>query len=181
VKSKVYQLGIVVSSVACVFLFSNCVESGETIPGKVTGGGWVEVGSGAKANFGFTGSSCDDPSNPTGRFNFHDRTAPGYDGGVRMNGTVIDISQCQEGTGDCAQTATVAGECPEGGYLIQVGYRSTNPRLRGTGTAAACVLDNGEGKKGTGDLIGLGVESGPYQGYDVQGTIHGNIQAHWCK
>jgi len=80
VKNQIYKLGIVLTSVACVFLFANCVQdpvSGELIPGKVTGGGRIDVLGGGMANFGFNASGCDDPEEPTGRFNYHDMQGPG--------------------------------------------------------------------------------------------------------
>jgi len=76
---KLYEFGIFALGAAVLLLFSNCTGGPSlVIPGKVTGGGYVEKLDGSKANFGFNASSCDGPENITGRFNFHDKTAPGF-------------------------------------------------------------------------------------------------------
>lgn len=52
---------------------------GISLPGFVTGGGWIESADqipGDHANFGFNGEQCDLASAPTGHFNFHDMSAP---------------------------------------------------------------------------------------------------------
>jgi hypothetical protein len=103
-------------------------------------------------------------------------------GGVKIEGSVISASQCNSAGGCTDGDKVVPGTCPYGGYLVAVGYRSTNPKNPGAGTAGACVVDNGEGSNGTGDLIGLGISSGPFAGYSIgPATVHGNIQAHKCK
>jgi len=179
-QKRLYQGGIVVLGIAILFLFANCSGGPDlVVPGKVTGGGWVEAPNG-KANFGFNASSCDGPENITGRFNFHDKTASLFpNGGVKMNGAVIDAMQCAEQAG-CEDPVAPGQICPMDAYSITVGYRSTNPKYPGTGIAGACVVDYGEGKNGTGVLLGLGVQSGPFLGYSISGTIKGNIQAHLC-
>jgi len=178
VTNQFYKLGIVVTSVACVFLFANCVklDDGTVIGGRVTGGGWIDVDGGGKANFGFNASGCDDPTNPTGRFNYHDMQGPGQ-GGVRLNGVILEAYQCDPGGADCEYNGAI---CPAGAYLVSFGYTSTNPKQRGDGTGGACVVDNGEGAGAGADLISLAINSGPYDLYEISGEVHGNIQAHPC-
>jgi hypothetical protein len=189
VKTRLYQGGIIAAAVAFILPLVSCDGSGggggdvtppdpsTYISGKVTGGGWVETDSGGKANFGFNASNCDDPVNPAGQFTFHDMTAP--IGAVKMKGTLLSLGQCVEEDG-CGSTE-LAQMCPEGGYVFEVEYRSTNPKMPGEGLAAACVVDNGEGINGTGDLVGFAVSGGPFDGYFISGQVHGNIQAHLCK
>lgn len=182
-KINLSQLAVSAVVAALPFVLVNCVQIDPTaavIPGKVTGGGFVQKADGSRANFGFNASSCDGPV--SGNFNYHDRTAAGFDGGVKMNGAVIEANQCDE-AGGCSLAGAGPGDpkCPYEGYGVTVGYKSTNPKVPGTGTAGACVVDNGEGKNSTGDLLGLAVDSGPYAGYFLSGTVKGNIQAHACK
>jgi len=183
VKNQLYKLGIVVTSVACVFLFANCVtdlESGTPIPGKVTGGGRIDVDGGGQANFGFNASGCDDPANPTGRFNYLDMQAA-YPGGVKMNGTVLEAYQCDPNGDDCDYGAAEA--CPAGAYLVSFGYRSTNPKEQGpppTGTGYVCMIDNGEGSAADADRIGISIDGGPFDGYQISGDVRGNVQGHPC-
>ena len=183
---RLYQCGII--GVACAFVAVLVACGGGNPPppdpssfikGEVSGGGWLTTDRG-KANFGFSASNCEDPANPTGTFNFHDKTAPGFVGGVKINGEVVNVGQCTLDAG-CKPEEQPDLECPKGGYVVQVTYTSTNPRLPGTGTAVACLVDNGEGINGTGDLAGLIVGDGPFEGYQVRGTIKGNIQAHLCE
>ena len=179
-KTRLYQFGFLLLAVAIVLVLPNCNVTGATVVGKVTGGGWIETKGGGKANFGFNGSNCDDPAVASGRFNYHDPGA-GFPGGLKMEGSVLAAKQCTSGIGCTDADNVIPGTCPFGGYLVSVGYRSTNPKVPGTGTAGACVVDNGEGKNGTGDLLGLGVSTGPYSGYAATGTVHGNIQGHKCN
>ena len=149
--------------------------------GKVTGGGTVETAGGTKANFSMNGSNCDDPSHPTGRLNYNDRNAAGFaqNGGVKFDAALIDLGQC---TVDGGCTDQSFGFCPKGGYAAHAGYTSTNPKAPGVGTVGVCLVDNGEGKNGTGDLVGLKVAGGPYDGYTLpQATVKGNIQGHACQ
>lgn len=178
-KSTRYQFGVLVLGVLGSIMFSNCQVLG---PGKVTGGGNVEplvgIGNGTKPVFSISGSSCDDPNHPNGRIEFHDQDAPKYPdgGGLMLQGTVIDISQCQSTT---CSGGTFA--CPLNSYIASGGYKSTNPKYPGVGNVAVCLGDNGEGKSGTGDLLELALTNGPYDGYQVSGKINGNIQGHDCK
>jgi hypothetical protein len=188
-KTRFYQGGIIAAAVAFILPLVSCDGGGggggggitpdptTYISGKVTGGGWIDTDTGGKANFGFNASNCEDPDNPTGQFNFHDKTAS--IGAVKMNGTLVSVGQCieEEGCGTAGFDLT----CPNGGYVFEVEYRSTNPRMPGEGLAAACVVDNGEGMKGTGDLVGFAVSGGPFDGYSISGEVHGNIQAHLCE
>ena len=156
------------------------------VPGKVTGGGFLENCDGSKANFGFNASSCD--GYITGQFNYIDINAP-FGDGVKMNGKVVDAAECVDP--DLCNSTIECGYCKslmkgyngdlERVYQVTVDYRSTNPRYRGKGKAIACVADNGEGINAVApDLAAIKVTSGPYKGYFNAGPIQGNIQAHDC-
>ncbi len=190
-RKRLYSVGIVVLGVMVVLLFANCQGGGPSpIPGKVTGGGTIAKAGGGMASFGFAASNCDSPSEPSGRFTYIDPSATQFDGGVKLSGSIIDAQQCMDPAG-CFDSSISADRCPQNGYLIKVGYKSLNPKYPGSGIAGACVVDRGQGKNGQGDLLGLGVESGPYgpppcsppgtPGYQAQGDVRGNIQGHACK
>jgi hypothetical protein len=166
--------------------FSAC-----TSPGFVTGGGHLPSSDGVpgdKANLGFSGQQCDLSQPATGNFNYHDTHAAPQPGGVQMNGDVVDAAICSCGgssTGSraCVFCVVVFG-CPSNPssvYGIDVNYRSTNSQFPGTGTAAACVIDNGEGVNATEDQAAVRVFTGPFAGYFDRGPAQGNIQAHSCS
>ena len=187
-KTRQYQIGIVALAAVSLIVFPNCVGNGkDTLVGaKITGGGNItpDAGTlnGTKPNFSVSGDSCDDPLQPTGRVQFHDNDAPNWagGGGLRLQATVIHVTQC-ETAGGCDDQTGQQDKCPQGAYVASGGYQSTNPKFPGIGVMAACLKDNGEGKNGTGDLMGLGISGGPYDGYRVRGTVNGNIQGHACK
>jgi hypothetical protein len=68
-------------------------------PIQVSGGGTLPSSSGGvkdKANFGFEGNSCT-PGAIAGTFNYHDKKASDWpDGGVKLNGEVIEAAKCSE-------------------------------------------------------------------------------------
>jgi hypothetical protein len=68
-------------------------------PTQINGGGTLPSKSGKagdKANFGFSANNCT-PGVITGTFNYHDKAAPGWpNGGVKLNGTVVDAGKCSE-------------------------------------------------------------------------------------
>src|SRR5262245_24533001 len=151
-------------------------------PMKMTGGGWIPSAAdlpGAKANFGFNASHCT-VDTFEGHFNYHDKSAPSFQpGGVKMNGDVVSAFLC------------TGADCPPGcevnSLVAEVEYRSTNPKFPGTGTARACVVDNGEGAHATApDYAVITVGSGPFgpmrgrAGYANSGNVQGNIQFHDC-
>lgn len=146
---------------------------------KMTGGGWIPSSSGVqghKANFGFNAAQCvESVLAISGHFNFHDKHAPGFQpGGVKMNGSVVGVNLCSPGP--CPSSG-----CPVGSVEVEVAYRSTNPRFPGLGTALACVEDNGEGAKATAPDRGkIVVMDGPFEDYQNEGPVQGNIQAHTC-
>lgn len=126
-----------------------------------------------------------------GHFNYHDKDAVGYaeDGGVKMNGYIIDAAECVDwNTGVELDCLTCKGVYYNNGepdlervYYVRVHYNSTNPRFRGDGEAIACVADKGEGINAEDlDMVFVAVNSGPYCGYSNQGYVQGNIQAHEC-
>jgi len=165
---------LAMAAVTVAVALSGCSQQ----PGKVTGGGWIPSSSGVaddKANFGFNADSCD--GSVHGHFNYHDKEATAFQpGGVKMNGPVIESGLCSA----IPDPNSPPCVCAEGEYEVEVAYRSTNPRFPGTGTAIACVKDNGEGL-GTTDTAGvLAVTTGPYTGYSNSGPVQGNIQAHSC-
>jgi len=166
-----------------------------SLAGFVTGGGWIQSADqvpGDHANFGFNGKQCDYPSPPTGHFNFHDKSAPGFDGGVKINGTLADATLCGTatsgpvGTNACQFCGSLTnlvpkGVTPEGVYGLDVNYQSTNPRYPGVGAAVACVVDDGEGfNAAASDGAAISITSGPFAHYVNQGPVQGNIQAHTC-
>jgi len=158
------------------------------VPGKVTGGGFIENCDGSKSNFGFNASSCE--GYIKGHFNYIDKNAGDYLGGVKMNGTVIDAAECVDP--DICKTKIECVYCKmlmkkyneydsERVYQVTVNYRSTNPKFPGEGEAIACVVDNGEGiNASASDLAAIKVTSGPFEGYFNAGPVQGNIQAHDC-
>jgi hypothetical protein len=96
-----------------------------------------------------------------------------------MNGTVVSATQCIG--------APCPSGCPKDSFEAVVEYRSTNPRFPGTGTARACVVDNGEGSHAqSADRALITVVDGPFvpplpsPPYSNQGDVQGNIQFHTC-
>ena len=93
-----------------------------------------------------------------------------------MNGTVVAVTPCN---GSCQLLS-----CPDDSFEVEVEYRSTNPRYPGTGTALACVVDNGEGANAPADKAIIkvkdGPQGGPYAGYSNEGPVQGNVQFHTC-
>lgn len=173
-------------------LFYSCMISsliflaGCSVPGKVTGGGKIVGTNTGIANFGFNADSCE--GFVTGRFDFHDKEANGFENGIKMNGAVTDAGKCAEQDDPNAVENTYCETsyyennlgCIEG-YIVDVNYQSTNPLHPGSGAAVACVIDNGEGINSTvADAVWLHVSSGPYRGYYNKGSVQGNIQAHSC-
>ena len=49
--------------------------TGCEIPGKVTGGGFMDGAGGGKANLGFNATQCELVGESTGRVNYHDKSA----------------------------------------------------------------------------------------------------------
>ncbi len=182
---RLYQLGIVSLSVVALLLFTNCPgQTGTALAGKVTGGGTVAT-DGGKANFAFVASSCDGLENVMGRFNFNDKSATQYDGGVMMKGAVEQVGLCDPEGPACSVTDIPGETCPAGSYMIQVMYRNKNPKLKDepdqTGDVVLCVEDTGEGTEPHGRLVKMIVGDGPYDGYELEDkTVQGNIQAHAC-
>ncbi len=170
-----------------------------SLPGFVTGGGWIQSADkvpGDHANFGFNGKQCDLASPPTGHFNFHDMSAPGFEGGVKINGTLADATLCGaaesvppgaiQATKACNFCASLSdlvpqGVTPQGVYGLDVNYRSTNPSYPGVGAATVCVVDDGEGfNAAASDGAAISITTGPFANYINQGPVQGNIQAHSC-
>lgn len=180
----------ILATVALGLLVVGCSTGPGPLPGpgspfspvKMTGGGWLPSAAGlpAKANFGFNASHCT-PTSFSGHFNYHDKHAPNYQpGGVKMNGAVVSATQCIGA--DCPSG------CPKDSFEAVVEYRSTNPRFPGTGTARACVEDNGEGSHAQSDRALITVVDGPFAPpppstlppYSNRGDVQGNIQFHTC-
>jgi hypothetical protein len=198
---KILPVCLIVIFIGLALIFSGCAK-----PGAVTGGGWMPSQAcpgdlcgddecDSKANFGFNASTCD--SEPgcgsysiVGHFNYIDRDAVGYDGGVKMNGFVVEAAECVDfypgaevECSFCKEAVYDEYGCPdcERVYYVKVNYRSTNPRYRGTGVAIACVADNGEGINAiTADMAFVKAIEGPFDGYYNYGPVQGNIQAHEC-
>lgn len=144
-------------------------------PTKVTGGGKVvPYGSYAseKATFGFNANACGD--SVTGQFQFHDHTIR-IDGDIKFHGEVGDAAFCEDPSG-----ISTCGYCFDGELKVEATYESTNPFFPGFGTATACVRDGGEGADAV-DTIFLALDSGPFDGYRVEGELKGNIQDHGCE
>ena len=167
-------------------VLATVLATGCTVPGKVTGGGTIPGIDGGIANFGFNTDSCE--GFITGRFEFHDKDIVAYENGVRMNGEVTDAGKCSGQSSDDSVRNSYcetsyyenALGCAEG-YVVDVNYRSTNPRYPGSGAAVACVIDNGEGVNSTSsDAVWIHVSSGPYRDYYNKGGVEGNIQSHSC-
>ena len=172
----------VLATVALGVAIAGCSSGGprpgpgsQFVPVKISGGGWIPsvMGLPAKANFGFNAAHCT-ATTFSGNFNYHDKHARDFQpGGVKMNGAVVDATQCVDGP--------CASGCPKDSFEAVVEYRSTNPRFPGNGTARACVADNGEGSKAESDDRALiTVVDGIYAGYSNQGDVHGNIQLQGC-
>jgi hypothetical protein len=172
-----YQLGVAAVALTSIALYPNCVPAvGTALQARVTGGGHVDLPGGGKANFGFNGSSCEDPQNPSGQFNFHDMGE-----GVKMQGGVIAAAQCDPGGADCQDSGET---CPAGAYFIGVGYVSKNPKSPGTGEAGVCLRARGDeqasGPKG--EIVKLSVSTGPFAGYTLENLpVQGSINAHPCN
>ena len=183
-----------------IFIGFALVFSGCGVPGKVTGGGYIPSVAcydyencdecNLKANFGFNANSCDDNWEVSGHFNYVDMDAK--DGGVKMNGIVVEVAECERfDSNDDSDLNFACGICKDelnGGneaenfYAAKVKYRSTNPKDRGEGYAVACVSDNGEGFNAeSADIAAFYVLTGPFQGYMNAGRVQGNIQAHECE
>lgn len=142
------------------------------VPGKVTGGGFMDGAAGGRANLGFNADQCDESVAATGHVNFHDKSV-----GVKANGGVLDA-------GFCSPVLLSSNEqcsfCFDGEYEVFFAYDSTNPANPGGGEGLACLRDDGEGG---GDLDNAFVYlySGVYAGYFNGDTgWQGNIQGHDC-
>jgi hypothetical protein len=184
---KNYLYGVVIACMMAVVCTLGCSRDGggdPTVffPIKTTGGGFIEDDEGYRANFGFNAAQCaEEEEFLEGHFNYHDKNAEDFQpGGVKMNGEVMGFTVCDDNplTTDCICTA------PSGEMLVQatVEYRSTNPKMKGEGTAFACVVDRGEGsnEEDPGDEGIIEVMDGPFGGYMKMGEVQGNIQAHTC-
>jgi hypothetical protein len=148
---KMLRKMIIISLLVVVaLLLSGCMA-----PGKVTGGGWVASSVDGKANFGFCAAqnSCGDTS---GKFTYRDKNA-----GVSMSGDI-----------------TFAAHAGDGTYILSGTFRSTNPKIAGSGVLSATVQDNGEPGIG-GDYFAIEITQGTWVGYSNDGELGGgNIQAH---
>jgi hypothetical protein len=66
-------------------------------------------------------------------------------------------------------------------YGFDVNYTSTNPAYPGSGSAFVCVVDNGQGSKAPAkDTALLSVSGGPYDTYENEGSVQGNIAGQSC-
>lgn len=122
-----------------------------------TGGGTIPTNAGdrsGKANFGYTYDSSKDKYQGTYK-----------DGYVSMSFTGVDYQSvpCNYGYESYVPSTVLT-------------YRSTNPKMPGSGTVQVQFCDYGEGTNGTGDYLSVNVLSGPFEGYSDAGTVQGNIQ-----
>jgi hypothetical protein len=142
------------------------------VPGKVTGGGFMDGAAGGRANLGFNADQCDDTVAATGHVNFHDKSV-----GVKANGSVLDAGFCSPVEFSSNEECSF---CFDGEYEVFFAYDSKNPANPGGGEGLACLRDDGEGG---GDLDNAFVYlySGVYAGYFNGDTgWQGNIQGHDC-
>ena len=154
--------------------------TGCEIPGKVTGGGFMDGAGGGKANLGFNATQCELVGESTGRVNYHDKSA-----GVKVNGSVLDAGFCSPDTAVVQFTPQgavieICSFCFPNEYEVFFSYESTNPAVPGGGEGLICLRDDGEGQ---GDLDNAFVflYSGVYGGYFNGDTgWQGNIQGHDC-
>ncbi len=158
------------------FLVNGCSKKPDAniiTTGKVTGGGWMGSASEEpreKANFGFNMARCEVETPTIGHITFHDKSL-----GVKIKGQIDSILFC--GDADVCHI----DECPDDSYEAKISYKSTNPKMPGSGIAFACVTDNGEGVNAILPDEGIiEVETGPFQDYFNFGQVHGNIQFHTC-
>ena len=79
----------------------------------------------------------------------------------------------------CAAAASLGFPLPTKTYGFDVNYKSTNTTYPGTGTAAVCAIDNGQGHKSH-DVMLIAVSGGPYDGYSNFGALQGNVSAQTC-
>jgi hypothetical protein len=79
----------------------------------------------------------------------------------------------------CAAAASLGLPLPTKTYGFDVNYKSTNSTYPGTGTAAVCAIDSGQGHKSH-DVMIINVSGGPYDGYSNVGLVQGNISAQSC-
>ncbi len=181
-------LGILILS--AVLGLTGCLVS-VSVPGKVTGGGWMPSVSGMekeKAIFGFNADSCDGLDYVQGHFNFHDKYAD-WPGGVKMKGDILEAYMCELQSSDTATSTCYCGAMLEDvpWHEITVEYRSTNPKYPGEGIAIVCIWDNGEGENAAlPDTARIEVLSGPYgpdsgERYQNEGFVKGNVQSHECE
>jgi hypothetical protein len=180
-------LGILILS--AVLGLTGCLVS-VSVPGKVTGGGWMPSVSDVekeKATFGFNADSCDGLEYAQGHFNFHDKYAsdfPEWPGGVKMKGDILEAYKCELQSSDTNTSTCYCGAMLEDipWHEIRVQYRSTNPKCPGEGEAIVCIWDNGEGENAElPDTARIEVWSGPYVGYQNEGFVKGNVQSHECE
>lgn len=160
-------------------------------PVQINGGGTMPSTSGNpsdKANLGFWANSCTpDPEGGfivNGTFNYHDKMAPGYNGGVKINGTITDAANCTEGVqgsglGAACTACNAYYEFSPNSYAVTFNFRSTNPRYPGTGNGIACIIDNGQGKA-LKDQVALILWGDQYNGYYNQGNLQGNVSTYSC-
>ena len=153
----------VITVLLLVVMLSSCDYSE-----KINGGGWLDSGKwktrcgwnecpDGKATFGFH-LDLTDEENPKVNGVYHDHSC-----GVDLKFTDgVDVDWFQNN-----------GSCLEG----ELNYASLDPKNRGDGELEFKVCDFGEGAPDKGDTLYINVTSGPYDGYENYGLIHGgNIQ-----
>ena len=148
------------------------IVPGCEVPGKVTGGGFMDGAKDGKANLGMNADGCDEGGAVSGNVNYHDKSS-----GVKVNGSVLDAGFCSPVLFSSNEQCSF---CFDGEYEVFFSYDSTNPANPGSGEGLVCLRDDGEGQ---GDLDNAFVflYSGPYSGYFNGDTgWQGNIQGHDC-
>lgn len=133
---------------------------------KVTGGGRI-VSEYDRATFGFNANSCS--GQLRGQFTLVNNNV---DPKIRLSAEVTDVMECLPGDETC--------NCDLGETFITADYTSNNKQAPGAGELEVCVFDGGEGQ-GAVDSAEVRILTGPFGGYQIEGTVQGNVQEHDCN
>ena len=166
------SLKLIVFLTFAVSLMASTVfgAGGPILPGKYTGGGWIESAEDAdsRASFGFNLNAIDEDGDgiadtAKGNLLYHDDAA-----GVKVRCEVTSGGHIQEG---------------EDTFGVLVGTYTPQPNSLGEGgTFEALVLDAGEGALSGGDSIEIHLIGGVHADYSNAGSLGGgNIQYHPAK
>ena len=155
------------------------------------GGSIIALSGERLGTFTLGANSCGDGTE--GHFNFLQHPNEGglrAQERIRFNGIIDDAKTCVNvGTfngvidSDCeACTNSVLFGLSSPFSVVTGEYTSNSQSSQGeTGRLIACFRDNGEGMFAMPDMAYVDVQSGPFEGLVLEGTIQGNSQTSECQ